>query len=106
VHAERSSVFGLDAGGFDEPSTSRAAELLADRRRGAVLVVLDSEELAAAKSFRNIAGVTVLAHEDAGVADIVGAATLVLSEASLNALTERARKQERVVATAGQDEEA
>src|SRR4051794_1401340 len=108
VHAERSSVFGLDAGGFDAPSTSRAAELLADRRRGSVLVVLDGEELAAAKSFRNIAGVTVLAHEDAGVADIVGAATLVLSEASLDALTERARKQERAaaVATAGQDEEA
>jgi large subunit ribosomal protein L4 len=95
VHAERKSVFGLDAGGFDAPSTSRAAELLADRRGGAVLVVLDGEELAAAKSFRNLAGVSVIAHEDAGVADIVGAATLVLSQPALDALSERARKPER-----------
>jgi large subunit ribosomal protein L4 len=95
VHAERSSLFGLDAAAFEAPSTSRAAELLADRRGGSVLLVLDGEELAAAKSFRNLAGVTVLAHEDAGVADIVGAATLVLSRPSLDALTERARKQER-----------
>ena len=100
VHAERSSLFALDAAGFDAPSTSRAAELLADRRGGAVLVVLDGEELAAAKSFRNLAGVTVLAHEDAGVADIVGAATLVASRPALEALTERARKQERKEVTA------
>src|SRR5690242_975169 len=95
VHAERSSLFGLDAGGFDAPSTSRAAELLNDRRGGSVLVVLDGEELTAAKSFRNLAGVSVLAQEDAGVADIVGAATLVLSQAALDAVTERARKPER-----------
>ena len=57
-----------------------------------MLVVLDGEELNAAKSFRNLAGVTVLAHEDAGVADIVGAATLVASRPALDALTERARK--------------
>src|ERR687885_32295 len=98
VHAERSSVFGLDAGGFQEPSTSRAAELLADRRGGSVLVVLDGEELTTAKSFRNLAGVTVLAHEDAGVADIVGAATLVASRPALDALTERARKKQEVAA--------
>jgi large subunit ribosomal protein L4 len=68
---------------------------VADPRGGSVLVVLDAEELPAAKSFRNIAGVTVLAHEDAGVADIIGAATLVASRAALDALTERARKAER-----------
>jgi large subunit ribosomal protein L4 len=104
VHAERSSLFGLDAGAFDAPSTSQAAELLAERRGGAVLVVLDGEEIAAAKSFRNLAGVTVLAHEDAGVADIVGAATLVGSRAALDALTERARKAERATAGAAQEE--
>jgi large subunit ribosomal protein L4 len=98
VHAERSSLFGLDAGGFDAPSTSQAAGLLAERRGGSVLVVLDAEELAVAKSFRNLAGVTVLAHEDAGVADIVGHATLVASQAALDALTARARKKEEVAA--------
>src|SRR5690242_11350101 len=32
VHAERSSLFGLDAAGFDAPSTKQAAGLVADRR--------------------------------------------------------------------------
>jgi large subunit ribosomal protein L4 len=100
VHAERETLFGLDAGAFDAPSSRQAAELLADRRRGSVLVVLDAEELAAGKSFRNLAGVTVLAHEDAAVADLVGAATLVASQAALDALTARAKKLERTVATA------
>jgi large subunit ribosomal protein L4 len=92
VHAERESLFGLDAGGFDAPSSRQAAELIAERRRGSVLVVLDAEELAAGKSFRNLAGVTVLAHEDAAVADIVGAATLVASQPAIDALTTRAKK--------------
>ena len=37
VHAGRDSVFGLDAGAFDEPSTRKAAELIdrAPRRLGA-----------------------------------------------------------------------
>ena len=95
VHAERSSLFALDAAGFDAPSTKQASDLVADRRGGSVLVVISPDELVAAKSFRNLAGVTVLAAEDAGVADIVGAATLVASQAALDALTERARKTER-----------
>jgi large subunit ribosomal protein L4 len=92
VHAERESLFGLDAGGFDAPSSKQAADLIADRRRGSVLVVLDASELDAGKSFRNLAGVTVLAHEDAAVADIVGAATLVASQSAIDALTTRAKK--------------
>jgi large subunit ribosomal protein L4 len=97
VHAERSSLFALDAGGFDAPSTKRAAELVADRRRGSVLVVVDPSEVAAGRSFRNLAGVTVLAVEDAGVADVVRAATLVASEAALEQLAGRARKPEKEV---------
>src|SRR6476620_428386 len=61
VHAERSSLFGLDAGGFDAPSTKQASDLVADRRGGSVLVIVDPAELAAGKSFRNLAGVNVLA---------------------------------------------
>ena len=96
AHAERGSLFGVDAGGFDSPSTKQAGELLADRRGGSVLVVLDGEELVAGKSFRNLAGVSVLAAEDCGVADVVRAATLVLSQPALDSLTERARKREAV----------
>jgi large subunit ribosomal protein L4 len=95
VHAERSSLFALDVAGFDAPSTKQAAELVADRRGGSVLVVVSPDELVAGKSFRNLAGVNVLATDDAGVADIIRAATLVASQAALDALAERARKTER-----------
>jgi large subunit ribosomal protein L4 len=95
IHAERGSVFGLEAGGFETPSTKQAAELIADRRGGSVLVVLSGpDEAAAFKSFRNLAGVNVLAAEDCGVADIVGAATLVFSSDALDAVTARAAKKE------------
>jgi large subunit ribosomal protein L4 len=95
VHAERSSLFALDVAGFDAPSTKQAADLVADRRGGSVLVVVSPDELVAGKSFRNLAGVNVLATDDAGVADIIRAATLVASQAALDALAERARKTER-----------
>jgi large subunit ribosomal protein L4 len=98
LHAERGSIFGLDATGFDAPSTKTAAGLIADRRGGSVLLVLGEEEAAAAKSFRNLAGVAVLPVSACGVADVIGAATLVTSEVALHALTERARKREEAKA--------
>jgi large subunit ribosomal protein L4 len=94
IHADRGSVFGLDAGGFDAPSTKKGAELLADRRGGSVLVVLSGpDEAPAFKSFRNLAGVTVLAADDCGVADLVAAASVVFSEDALESVTNRARKE-------------
>jgi large subunit ribosomal protein L4 len=58
-----------------------------------VLVALGDDELTAAKSFRNLARVGVLHVDDVGVADLVGAATLVVSQSALDALTARARKE-------------
>jgi large subunit ribosomal protein L4 len=99
IHADRGSIFGVDAGGFDVPSTKQGAELLADRRGGSVLVVLSGpDEAAAFKSFRNLAGVNVLVADDCGVADLVGAASVVFSEAALEAVTNRARKSKEVAA--------
>jgi large subunit ribosomal protein L4 len=92
VHADRKSVFAFDPADFEGPSTKQAAGLIEDRRGGSVLVVLGAEESAAAKSFRNLAGVSVVPTEAVGVADILGHATLVLSEVALAALTERAKK--------------
>jgi large subunit ribosomal protein L4 len=92
LHAERGSVYGLDAPAFAAPSTKQAAGLLEERRGGAVLVVLGADEEAAAKSFRNLEGVTVLAAENAGVADVVRAATLVVSQVAVDALTARASR--------------
>jgi len=92
LHAERGSLFGVDIGGFDAPSTKQAAGLLADARAGSTLVVLGEDEAIAAKSFRNLQGVLVLSAENAGIADLVRPATLVASQAAIDALTARASK--------------
>jgi large subunit ribosomal protein L4 len=93
VHAERGTIHVLDAAAFDEPSTQKAAGLLSDHRGGAVLIVVADEEVATLKSFRNLARVNVLHVEDVGVADLIGAATLVTTQAALDSLTARAKKE-------------
>jgi large subunit ribosomal protein L4 len=88
LHAERGSLAVLDASGFDAPSTKEAVKAL-DKLDGdgRVLVVLADGEETAALSFRNIAGVEVLHVNRAGIADVVGAARLVVSEPALERLT-------------------
>jgi large subunit ribosomal protein L4 len=90
VHAERGSVAVVDPAAYDTPSTKAAAQALAkwDATRP-TLVVLDAEEIGALKSFRNIDRVTVAEVGAIGVADVIGAASLVVSEAALAALRER-----------------
>jgi large subunit ribosomal protein L4 len=91
VHAERESLAVFDASAFDAPSTSRAADLLADWGAGPrTLVLLTEAEAAAGKSFRNIARVDVMPVTDAGVADVIGAASLLVSQAALPELVARA----------------
>lgn len=90
IHAERDSVALLDAGAFDTPSTKAAAEAL-DKwgAKRATLVVLASADVGAAKSFRNIPKVQVAEVGAVGVADVIGAASLVVSEGALASLQER-----------------
>ena len=91
LHAKRGSIAVLDASAFKAPKTRDAADLLIEwGQPSPTLVVLAAEESAAALSFRNIDRVAVLAHESVGVVDLVGAASLVLSQAALDALTARA----------------
>jgi large subunit ribosomal protein L4 len=95
VHAARGSVAVLDAGGYDEPSTKRAAESL--EKWGAeqpTLIVLAQDEAPALKSFRNIERVTVISADAVGVADVVGARSLVISKAALDTVTQRATERE------------
>ena len=67
-----------------QPATKQAAEALDDwGPTRPTLVVLDAEEVAALKSFRNIPGVTVLEATAAGVADIIGHPSLVVSQTAL-----------------------
>jgi large subunit ribosomal protein L4 len=96
VHAERHSIAILDAASFDAPKTRRAQELLEDwDQPRPTLVVLAAQESSAALSFRNLARVGVLSAESVGVTDVLGAASLVLSEPALEALTRRAARPAR-----------
>ncbi len=91
LHAERESIALFDAGTFDAPAAKQAAALLTDW--GATLpalVLLSESEAVAGKSFRNLARVSVMPVGDAGVADIVGAASLLVSDSALPELVARA----------------
>src|SRR4029079_6089991 len=103
VHAERETLAILDPSSFDEPSTRTAAGLLGDwgGKKGAVLVVLAEEQARIALSFRNLPRVSVLPATGVGVADLVGAARVLMTEAALSQLPARA-KGERI---AGADTE-
>ena len=98
VHAERGSLAVFDATVFDAPSTKQAADLLDGwlstrdtvPTHPSTLVLLSEEEASAGLSFRNIRKVEVMPVADAGVAVVIGAATLLVSETALDELTARA----------------
>ena len=93
VHAERDSVAILDAAAYAEPSTKQAAEAL--EKWGAsrpTLVVLEEEETGAVRSFRNIERVDVVEATAVGVADVIAAASIVVSEKALEILEARGGK--------------
>jgi len=90
VHAERGSVAVLDPAAFETPSTKAAAAALAKwGARQPTLIVLDAEETGALKSFRNIDRVTVAEVGAIAVADVIGAASLAISEKALETLKGR-----------------
>lgn len=90
LHAGRGSLALFDAAAFGAPKTSQALELLESwDQAGPTLVVLDAQESAAALSFRNLSRVAISTPEDVGVTELVGAASLLISEAALDALTAR-----------------
>src|ERR1700760_2508923 len=90
VHAERDSVAVLDASSFETPSTKSAAQALAKwGAKNPILVILTAEEPGAMRSFRNPPRTTVLEVGATGVADVIGAAAIVVSETALKVLEER-----------------
>jgi large subunit ribosomal protein L4 len=90
AHAERGTLAVFDAGGFSAPSTKQALAVLTDWGADRPVVVLLSEgEAAAGKSFRNLAGVAAMPAPDAGVADVIGGASLLVSQAALGELVAR-----------------
>src|SRR3954454_10439690 len=95
-HLRRGSLAVVDASDFDAPSAKRSSEGLAGfGDPGRTLVVLGREgEESCLKSFRNLSGVSVVAHDVVGVADIIGAQRLVLPPAAVDYLPRIARKPE------------
>ncbi len=90
VHADRDSIAVLDAASFSEPSTKQAADAIAKwGPRLPVLLVLDPDETAVAKSFRNIPRINVMPAGSAGVVDIIGHRSLIVTEAALATLESR-----------------
>ena len=102
LHAERGTIAILDPGAFQAPKTRQALDLLDDWEQiRPTLVVLAPEESSAALSFRNLARVAVLSAENVGVTDLLGAASLVVSEPALEQLTARAGDRTKVDRQAG-----
>jgi large subunit ribosomal protein L4 len=72
---------------FSEPSTKRASDLVAAAGIDTPLLVLvGSNEIAALKSFRNLAGTRVFPVGEAEVQDYIWAKSLVVTEAAVSFL--------------------
>ena len=88
-HAQRGTLAVVDGGGFDEPSTREAAELLA--AWGAdlpLLVVAQPEEEALVKSFRNLDRALVLEPSELEVGALVWARSVLATEGALERVQE------------------
>jgi large subunit ribosomal protein L4 len=91
AHVSRSSIGVVDAAAFDTPSTKVAAGLLSGLGVSrSILVVCQEDEVAIAKSFRNIAGVQVRPAGDLEVRDLVWARSLLMTKDAIEAVTGRA----------------
>ena len=95
VHADRGSLGMADPGALDAPSTKQAAEALGKLEgEGRVLLVCGGEgEDTVIRSFRNLAGLQCKPATDVGVADVIGAARLVLTPNAADYLTKIASKE-------------
>jgi large subunit ribosomal protein L4 len=90
AHAADGTLAAVDAGGFAEPRTRAAAELLAGwRGHGPLVVVAAPDEDALARSFRNLDRTHVVQVGDLEVADVVWAHWLVVSTRALETLEGR-----------------
>jgi large subunit ribosomal protein L4 len=88
-HARRGTLAVIDGGVFEEPSTREAAALLdawgADLP---LLVIVQPEEEALTKSFRNLARALVLEPSELEVGAIVWARSVLATEGALERVTE------------------
>ena len=102
IHADRGSIAVFDPKAFDDVSTKAAAKLVTDWGvKGSLLIVLGNAEERVALSFRNLADVrAVIPTTNVGVADLVGAANVLVSPTALDELTARAKGDKKEEASA------
>jgi large subunit ribosomal protein L4 len=102
IHAERGSIAVFDPKAFDDVSTKAAAKLITDwGAKGSLIIILGDAEERAALSFRNLASVrAVVPTTNVGVADLIGAANVLVSQSALDELTARAKGEKKEEASA------
>ena len=87
AHVAGGTIAAVDAAAFKAPKTKQASELIADwHDRGPLVVVVTSDEDAAARSFRNLERTHVIDVGDLEVADLVWARRLAVTKSALKAL--------------------
>ena len=92
-HAEKGSIAAIAAGGFDEPSTKSAAELVrAWDPKYPLLVVALPEEENVIKSFRNLDRALVLEPSELEVGALVWARAVLATEGALEQVQEAMSK--------------
>jgi large subunit ribosomal protein L4 len=89
-HAANGTVALLDGAAFDTPSTKKAASLLSDWSDRPTVVVATEDEEDLVKSFRNLERVLVTVPAELGVATVVWARSVLVSEAALPLVLARA----------------
>jgi large subunit ribosomal protein L4 len=91
AHADEGTLGVVDGSAFDEPSTKKAAQFLdAWGKEAPVVLVVNEDETALVKSFRNLEPVTLVQPAELEVAAVVWARSLLVSEAALVAVQKRA----------------
>ena len=91
-HVQAGSIAVLDTAAFEAPSTKLAKSVLDGFGKAApTVVVVTTDEVGAARSFRNLERVAVVDPAALEVGAIVWARTLLVSETALTILEARAR---------------
>jgi large subunit ribosomal protein L4 len=91
AHTEEGTFGVLADDSFDEPSTKDAAVLVAAwGKQPPLIVVVQDEQEAIIKSFRNLDGVQVVSPSEVEISALLWARSLLVSEASLQLLQGRA----------------
>jgi len=92
AHAQEGTLGVLDPGGFDAPSTKAALELLGSwDKELPLLVVVQPDDEALIKSFRNLDRVAVTVPAELEVSQVVWARSLLVSEPALEQVQGRAQ---------------